>query len=385
MEKMENKAHRPLPPKLEVTGAWRNDPEVADALVSHFYNEAAQVFPGETPPTPEYTKQLTGLGSAFLELGNDLGLDLRERMPTPDRYHFFTSKNDFDAAMASMEVMTEKTLDAMTLPSGIFVVDRGDDFINMCIAAHETVHFLAQKKVGTGRDYAEDDIKNVNMKSTRSGYRHQHSPGNETFQGLDEIATEFAYLHLLNGGYWDRQSDLPKGGDRNPTFYTSLDIIGDELVQAAAQDLGADPLSIVRSLEIDVLTGKSEGLRLITDHIKSSVGTEGVRKLVHAPTADPKGRFKQLAEDLKLPGAVVRIDGLEQGKPAGVLMWVRTRKKVGSIATTGSATGESSTAGNNSEAIPLSGLPSTRVGDTIVYEVPDSTTINGPIAGGVIK
>jgi hypothetical protein len=325
----------PLPPKLKIAGVWRDDPEVRQAYLEAIYpSEAPQQFEGELVRSPEHTKQFIALGEAFLDLGSNLGLDLRGRIPNPNSYHVFDTRENLQSELQKLGVVvTHETLEAMTLASGIYIADRGDDFLNMCVAAHETFHYLAQKQLGTGGQLTEDGIKQVRTKGVRSGYGYRngtHAQAKETFQGLDELATEVAYLDLLNGGYWDRQPDLPKDKDRNPTFYTQLDIIGDELIQATAKKMGVDPITIVHDIERDVLTGSNVGIRKLTSFLKSSA-PDGIRQLIHAPNVDP-AKFLGLAEDLNLPNAVTRIEGLEKGKPAEVLTWLRAKRHMGQAA-----------------------------------------------------
>jgi hypothetical protein len=317
---------------IEVIGPFRKDPVVQEALVEHVRGEAIpqRVLELEIPPTPERTKQLTGLRAAFLELGHDLGVDLAGSAPSPDQFHFFSSQENLHEALRAMGVNVHPKQEGLTTPRGIFIWSQGSDYEDMCMAAHEAVHKMELIRVAGAGSVSETGLASITKISGYHSYRFETGGEPAIFKGLRELATDLTYIHVRKGGYWDRQPDLPKE-DRTLAHYAYLDIIGEELILAAAQHAGTEPLTILTDLERDIFTGKNVALRALTEYLKTSpsayVTQMRIQELMHAShgAADPLTEYTKLAQQLGLARAAERITLMGQGGKDRVLEWARPR------------------------------------------------------------
>src|SRR5438128_120591 len=90
------------PSQAQIVGPNRNigsQAEVAAGFLASMEQkrDAIGAMPGEVQQTPEQVEQIQKLHAAVIELGDDLGIDLRSRLPKIEHYHFFDTQQDYTA------------------------------------------------------------------------------------------------------------------------------------------------------------------------------------------------------------------------------------------------------------------------------------------------
>jgi len=249
-------------------------------------------------------------------------------LPRVQDYHFFPTKEDmmedvyrsgiFEAAIVD-DIDTLGPGDAFCTPFGILAVSSPNTLKQACLLSHETVHAMharRDKLVIT----EEDGHRYVDEVGSRSGY-HIESVG--TFHSINELTTDFTYLHLRKSKHWE-EAGLPVdtyiSGDL--TGYLSLDIVGDELFKQVSER-GGDARDLLTQIERGPFLATSNGLRVLAGFI----GHDSMRALIHFNAASSPEKIKDLARELKLGGAVERIERAQRGGDDGddaarVLEWL---------------------------------------------------------------
>lgn len=306
--------HTETPPPLEtatpieIVGAYRNHDEIGRAAMYHMTNElfAHRQFPGEIPLTTERVKQLDAMDKAMEALAYDAGVDLERNLPPTRAHHFFKTDEDTRNALRTLHIDPAPELEGQSNEHGIFITEQASLSETLSLASHERFHFVDQTTFAVKR---EDGA--VTAWGTRSGYATDGA-----FRGLNEMITDLRNVHLVKGGYWAAQPDLPKQTE-DIYHYTALDVLGDELIQRSAEIQGISPIELLRALERDAFLAQSSGLR----QLLAPFDTDAKRRLVHLPHTEPEV-VRELALDLGLPEALAKIDAFRHGNGSfDVLDW----------------------------------------------------------------
>jgi hypothetical protein len=291
---------------LEIVGSFRAHTELGRQATAYMVEQYSnRSFPGEIPHSPERLEQLAAMDQALLAFGRDVGVELTDNLPPASIHHFFKDAESLKEALRSLGITPADDQEGQCNSFGIFAIEQKDLFDTLNTVSHERFHFVDKSRVALRHDGGDAYTLNPIVKST----------------GLNEIITDIRTIHLMKGGYWDAQPNLPKR--YNIYGYTSLDVLGDELIQASAEKQELEPITLLQGLERDAFMGESNGLR----RLLAPFGTHAKKLFVQLNHQDPM-LARELAFDFGLPEAAVKMDALQAGiHTSGILDWVDINKE----------------------------------------------------------
>jgi hypothetical protein len=269
-------------------------------------------FPNEKPLTDEEWALLQGEHDGIVAVGDELGVDLRDRLPRRQDYHMFDSQE------ALSEDATPRFGEGATVnggfrhpEAGIVWARRGDYVVNTSGLVHETAHEVAIDTITMGvvsETVDENGIlqRSMNNPKTHSGYYEDVTCNANDVSILSEIATEMITARAMD-----------YAGHNNVHFsFGALDAIADAMVREAAEHYDMPPRELADSFMRGALTGDRAGIILLQE----AIGEERISLLEQATYID-NDVGEELARAMNLPRAVRAIQRAREGRRMGIFQW----------------------------------------------------------------
>ncbi len=277
-----------LPLHHQISGKFREN-EAIQTAISEYYNSLREGrhFEEEIPHSPERLKQLAKMREAMLTWGKDLGYDLNERLPLPEHYHYFANQDDLKAAVRSLGIEPHEGQLGGSTTAGMLLIDSHEsNYDPLAITRHETIHDIA-------------------------GQRHKLEQRDD---GSFDITDPAPFITALNEMFTDIIAiDIAVRYERAEVItaqYTSLDMIGDELIKKIGQELDEPPLKILQEIERIYITADTNALLKFARVIP----LEARQALIKATHMQDTDMYIDLADKLDLPAAKEKIVKAENGE-----------------------------------------------------------------------
>lgn len=178
----------------------REDPKLSEILAL------------ESPKNEKRLRELSILNEILLDYGKNLGVDLSERMPSLDRYHFFTPDN-FQKVRAFRKLpesfigyCDSDFLRYMYILENV----ESDSYNPLAIASHELIHALSYHKfdfkVSSIENSSQNEKIEINMEASvkRVGYYDFET---EDWSLFNEGITEFINYKEVRK-FWSKYPEL---------------------------------------------------------------------------------------------------------------------------------------------------------------------------------
>ncbi|HUC90021.1 MAG TPA: hypothetical protein VMR45_04420 [Patescibacteria group bacterium] len=283
-------------PHLRIVGPF---PEGLDteAFSDYLANIRSQQLPGEIDKPPEILDAIDYCQRAILAFGQDLGIDLKSRMPKASEIHIFDDYDKFCAAAkdrAPDKPGTPTPLFAAKADVGYGVLVYAEESFRQRDAdallynlTHEFLHFVSSV------DYTGESEGDNHYHLVRQALGYGVVPA--YMWPISEKFTDIAALHVANRYI---------GAITRAGSYTDLDVAGDYLIRKTAEQNGIDPQDLIESTWQDMLTGHSNGLRLID----STLGSQVFRELARYGDEERKSILIDLLSSLGMTDVQGTID-----------------------------------------------------------------------------
>ncbi|OGG22178.1 hypothetical protein A3D03_02670 [Candidatus Gottesmanbacteria bacterium RIFCSPHIGHO2_02_FULL_40_13] len=282
------------PPKWRFTGI--QDTGVITNARSFYLSETRQT-PRESPVTNERESQVKGILSALQEYAmNELGIDLRERLPNESDIHFFDPKQW--KIFCKQEGMTRDN-PAMNIASGKIYVEEDPDLrLTLQNTGHELIHVVSATNI-----YSRVDPKDSAAIKTSISHQGFHNYENDALLSLDEAITEITNIQLVTN-YWlknDKLSGLDWSGHDSVGYIKTL-VIVDGLIKKVAEQQRVGYLDVLKTLQRGKLLGQMQSLRVLT----TAIGKDYMGKLARLSDENVI-ELRQFALDLGLTDTVQKL------------------------------------------------------------------------------
>lgn len=261
-------------------------------------------FPHEQPHTAEERACIEEAQKGVIAAAAEVGVDVRDRVFTPDRYHFFDTDEAYreDTRAVLDEKIIGQNGGMFNAEAGILWV-RGSMHDLQYGMTHETAHGLAASKVyfQEERDATRQTTGELANVSKYDGYLSASGlidPPN----GFNEMVTEML---------------THRASERNLYSYGMHVILGGAAVREVAAFHKMQPREIEDELLRGYLTGDEKGLILFDE----ALGLDRMNSLLTLPGKLSSDEGLALAEQLQLPGATEAIMAFKQGKSPHPFDW----------------------------------------------------------------
>jgi hypothetical protein len=274
-------------PNRDVTGGRE---EMARSFLTQMREsrDALGQIPGEIEKTPEQIAEILRIHTAVIQLGDELGVNVRDRLPEIRHYHLFGSHEAYvqGAGMVGSEQPTE-TGGMSDISRGIFCETRDDPVRDRTGFAHEITHFIARGIFYPTVHYDEDGTGHLG-----GNYTHGFSPQSHA---LEEWTSDIGMRIILRrAGYED--------GDWGES-YRPLNMIGDALVAETAA-ANAESIEAVEKLLVrGKFTGDMDGPRLMT----RAIGHDRMQRFMQLHEWSDPATLAEAATQMFLPEVAERI------------------------------------------------------------------------------
>ncbi|HSX16503.1 MAG TPA: hypothetical protein VLH86_00170 [Patescibacteria group bacterium] len=262
-------------------------------------------FQGEVPMTDDERAVILRIHEAAGEIGDEIGVDIRSRLPKLEWYHFFPDRDTYDVAIGGRWPNETLAGRGKNHPEvGIMWARRARENENNSGLAHELGHEVSQQRVEPVlTSVVVDGDTTTNSLNIKSACGYTKFKENGTCEWVTDLWTN----RLM------RRANL---GDTLLGF-APLDALGDAIMRRTAELTGHTPAEIDTMLLVGNLTGDMQGLRLVT----KAIGTDGMRRMVNLTGHESFDDAIAIAQELNLPDAVAMLTSLRDGKPTTVFAW----------------------------------------------------------------
>ncbi|HEX3568445.1 MAG TPA: hypothetical protein VHT70_02090, partial [Candidatus Saccharimonadales bacterium] len=251
------------------------------------------------PVTNKEWGEIERMQEGIVTVGDDVGVDVRDRLPKREHYHLFDDKQAYRASLESFAIHPEDLSDisrGMYLPStGIFLI-RHDDLTQASLAGHETAHSISA--VIKPPDF--EKITNPNKLD------HPYRPPEGGILMNEAVTNMTANLAMYHG-------DFPgcRMGYGNANYMLTA------MVREAADAQRIDPQEIEDMLIRGLFTNDQAGI----DLLKEALGHERVERFMKLESDSDSNRAKRDAEALGLPWAASAIRDAQKGHGPNSFNW----------------------------------------------------------------
>lgn len=253
----------------------------------------AVAMPQEAPLSDDEWTDITAMHGALIAVGDELGVDLRDRLPKRGYYHMFDSD---EAYREDTTAHFGKALGGdrgFTTQVGIFM-PRREPSDTQHIFAHETAHFVSNYRITAEVVSPASNTSEAEVDTTvdRVGYIH-----NDKGHVLDEVATE-----MVTGRV--NQKML-----RTTGAYLKETILCNGVVYDTATHHKIPPQEVKDTLMRGLLNGDQTGVNLIRD----ALGEERAARFLDLNPEDMPdiNAAIAVAKELQLPDAVKTLESFK--------------------------------------------------------------------------
>ncbi len=309
------------PPRFDIVGLYRDhEPTAVSDLDYLRWHKTVDSFPQELPFPDGRKEQLRSVTRALGCFLADLGVQITpEKVPPPQRFHFFADKQTMNEAMKPQED-AERYAQANGIcdSSNIFVVEADNALSH---ASHEAIHFMSYESWRLTPIQKRIFLRKRTLhipQQVRSGYQLQ--PIRDTpirFDFINELLTEMTNIYVQQK-YWQKDKSLPVEATFTPGYIVSL-VIGEEMIKQAAAKQGVTPKDIFLPLAKGLFTGDMKALRAV----HQAIGKTGFKVAADAHSRD--SGFETgfgLAARIGVPQVRERFDEAEQSNILPAFEWM---------------------------------------------------------------
>lgn len=292
------------PQRIFVMRAENLDPDLVAEAYSQYLDDKIQSmsFPHEQPASETEQTCIRQAHAGLVAVGDELGVDVRDRLPGQNRYHFFDSHEAYleDARAVIDEELVGLGTGMCTTETGVLWTRGGHDPRQGI--THETSHLVASQQI-----YVTKGSEEVNGTDTETIHT-QEAGGyfDVAKQGFNELVTEMLAYRALT--------------DIDDPTYTSYPVeaqLGDAVVRETAAYHGIEPREVESLLIRGMLTGDREGVVLIDQ----ALGIDRSDALFGMPGHLTAEEGLDLADTLGLPQAAENIKAWQAGKRPSFFKW----------------------------------------------------------------
>lgn len=284
-----------------------------EALAAHFvgYIEARREdmhFPGDSPPNEQEAWAIREVAVGAAVIGDQLDMDLRERLPSLHDYHFFDDRTDFMHATGRQpDDPNDKHLVALqSMGVGLRILRTNDPINRAARIAHETVHDIARHAVQVHGIFFDNEGELQYDYSYTNGLRgDSRSPHGGA--GANEFVTDMLASRM------SRVMGLPIAYG-----YAPIDALGSAIVEKTATIHGMQAGEVENVLERDMLIGTGGGYDIIADALGREVADHFMRLTGRETLED----VVQMSIDLDLPAARRLIADYHLGHGLNIFNWL---------------------------------------------------------------
>jgi hypothetical protein len=244
-------------------------PGILPSLTKHLTESRRTIHEGEVVKTPEQEQEIHDVNVAVCELAAEVGVDVSVRIPPPYQHHVFDDEEKYRAAATQAGGgETGMSLEACTLPQGIYRRIARDEVSDSAVIVHETLHDVSIQFVQT----IIKQNRTVDFK-TCTGF---NLPRN----GMKEFVTDIAMIDVLQ-----------RMGKQDLSSYTMLDAVGCALIERAAKFHSIEPMQVYHELLKDMFTGSGQGMALFAQ----GIGQEAFVEFISLNGEESQEEFQTMA------------------------------------------------------------------------------------------
>lgn len=219
-------------------------------------------FEGEVKPTADELTEIANVHTAIGIVGDELGVDLRSRLPQPgeeilEAYKFFDDPKAFDAAVHRVNPRFNATGGAMYVPGMgvLYLRPEGGSHMGLfrSMLSHEDDHMVAQMTVEPQLWVPDGQTAS----QIKFAINYTYSAEDYTKGGFRESVTDLGA---------DRQTRVRGEKDLNYS-YGPVDLLLDGIVQKVAAAQGMDPKELGDLILKGQYTGDMTGIGLIAEKL----------------------------------------------------------------------------------------------------------------------
>jgi hypothetical protein len=260
-------------------------------------------FPNERPLDNKEWTDIQREHEGMVAVGDELGVDLRDRLPRRQDYHMFDSQEVFsqDTATRFSKEGTE-TGGTCNIETGVLWVRRDNPINNISGLVHETAHDISNGTIVVDVvSETVDENGNVHCRINPTLFAGCHNDSTFNANGASMI-TEVATEMITNRAMYHT------GHNEITLSYAPLDAIADAMIHEAAEHYDMPPRELADLFMRGALTGDRAGIILLQE----AIGEERIAKFEQATSSDTD-TGEALARELNLPRAVKSIQDYRAG------------------------------------------------------------------------
>lgn len=278
-------------PRYMIVGALRGNRSFESWVGGQLDRSRDQmVVPGQTPPTDEEWDFLTRLHKGIVAVGDQLGVDLRNKILPRHQYRIFPNTESYVRGLRPIIGEKISGNGGQYWPTlGPLWARREDPEANLSGLAHEAIHGIALTEV-------EGTIQSV-AGATGNVDLHMHNGYMRLCDGKSGVNEILADMLM------DRVLQTIKYPGRILYSYSSLDSIGSAIVRLTADRLKRDPQEIEDLLTLGMLTGDLKGIKLVGQ----ALGAQVLDRILHLTGNENKAQLQQMAHEFGL-GQLPTVD-----------------------------------------------------------------------------
>lgn len=278
------------------------------------YREGAEArrdsisFDGERGLTPQEEDALEAYNEALINVGDEFGVNLRDRVTKPKHVHVFPKPDDYRNAAAKVSPGSEKARGVTEPSAGVLVVARFDPLDNLYGIGHEDTHDASFRWVTPHIEVGPDGVPRVDAakSSVKVGYMNDGKPGTNEF--TTDMLTHRA---LVDSG----QGRITPGYGVGSLLLSG--VVMDTATRLNRPGVPVTPQTVENELTKGMLTTERNGLQLVgralgAPAVNMLLSTKGF--LENAPTA-------YVAQQMGTDTAARDLWGREVGAPVRWFPW----------------------------------------------------------------
>lgn len=291
---------RPISP-YKFVGKHRDLPGLESAIEGLIERPRVE---GTVFPTLDEIDTVVNVHEGLTAATDEIGVNVRERLSGPSRYHFFATQEDFDESVRKLGLTpVGGTSSARYLTAQGILLARNDYHDLTSTIAHEAGHSISHqvvKPVEAPGSTADSPVYNFH---SSVGY---HRSGERS--GLNEFTTDMLMQEAL------RKIEAPQ----TTYSYVVNDALGSAVIHKAAEQYGdISPRQLSRLVIKGMLDGDLTGLRLIG----KALGPDNMRSFMKQPTSLSWDEGIDVATKLDLPRAVELLENAKAGRDFDPFNW----------------------------------------------------------------
>lgn len=255
-------------------------------------------LPGENPVTDQEWKEIERGHAGIVAVGDELGVDVRDRLPKREHYHFFDDKQVFTTYFNGLVDTPQEDPQGMQgYGTGVLLLRQPNQLIQTSFTVHEGLHDVSAVVV---QPDAKEDI-DWNDLGPPYAYRGKLL--------LAETVTDMATNRVMHHNDYAGAA-LAYG---YPNYMLT------NMVHETADKHGLEPQDIEDMLIRGLLTGDQAGF----DALKNALGKERVERFMQMEqTTIPRQAIKA-AKSLGLPWAARAIRDAAKGNAPNSFDWLK--------------------------------------------------------------